>query len=161
MLLMSIDPGTTKSAYLIMGYADGKDKREIVSFGILENLEMKKFINHESPDELVIEMVSSFGMPVGKEIFETVRWIGKFEEQIAPDEAVLVYRRDIKIHLCGTSKAKDGNIRQVLIDRYGAPGTKKSPGFTYGISKDIWSALAIATFYLDTKRNGVTQKGVK
>jgi hypothetical protein len=41
-------------------------------------------------------------------------------------------------------KAKDANIRQALIDKIGPQGTKKDPGPTYGISKDVWSALAIA-----------------
>ncbi|MGH7470493.1 MAG: hypothetical protein ACRENP_21315 [Longimicrobiales bacterium] len=48
------------------------------------------------------------------------------------------------MHLCKNPKAKDQNIRQALIDLLGAPGTKKNPGPTYGISGDAWSALAIA-----------------
>ena len=71
----------------------------------------------------------------------------------------LVYRSEVKMHLCHTAKAKDGNIRQALIDKYGEPGTKKKPGKLYGVASHIWPALAVADFYLslpDTER-GNTQ----
>jgi hypothetical protein len=58
----------------------------------------------------------------------------------------MVYRNAVKLHICGTPRAKDPNIRQALIDKYGAPGTKKNPGPTYGVSSHLWSALAIADY---------------
>ena len=57
-----------------------------------------------------------------------------------------VYRKDIKMHFCNSMRAKDKNIRQVLIDRFGAPGRKKHPGKTYEVKRDLWSALAIAVY---------------
>ncbi|MBV8782506.1 MAG: hypothetical protein JO353_14005, partial [Phycisphaerae bacterium] len=53
-------------------------------------------------------------------------------------------------------RAKDGNIRQALIDRFGptkerAIGKKKSPGPLYGMSGDCWSALAVAVTYADQR----------
>ena len=73
-----------------------------------------------------------------------------------------VYRKDVKMHLCGSMRAKDTNIRQAIIDRYPASGggkcpqigTKKEPGPLYGVSKDIWSALAVAITYSETKGSG-------
>jgi hypothetical protein len=62
----------------------------------------------------------------------------------------LVYRKDIKLAFCGTCKAKDANVRQALIDRFGEQGTKLNPGRLYGIKKDMWSALAVALFWYDT-----------
>jgi len=56
------------------------------------------------------------------------------------------FRKDIKLHLCGTNKAKDANVRQALIDCLGPPGTKKSPGPTYGIKSHLWAALALAVY---------------
>ena len=85
-------------------------------------------------------MVASYGMPVGKDIFETVKWIGRFEEAAATIwevKTILIYRKDVKSYLCGSMKAKDSNIRQALIDLLGKEKTK-------GVSKDIWSALAVA-----------------
>ena len=58
-----------------------------------------------------------------------------------------IYRKDEKMNLCGSMKAKDSNIIQALIDRF-APntpnkgkGTKKEPGWFYGFKKDIWLSL--------------------
>jgi hypothetical protein len=41
------------------------------------------------------------------------------------------------------------NVRQALLDKYGAPGTKKAPGLTYGISSHVWAAFALATYYTE------------
>jgi hypothetical protein len=67
-----------------------------------------------------------------------------------------VKRREVKIHLCGSMKAKDANVRQVLLDRYGpgkakAVGLKRSPGPLYGFSKDLWSALAVGITWIETR----------
>src|SRR3990167_6090451 len=58
-------------------------------------------------------------------------------------------------HLCHDSRAKDGNIRAALIDRFGpgkdrAIGRKATPGPLFGVSSDVWSALAIAVTFTDT-----------
>lgn len=95
-------------------------------------------------------------MPVGKEVFDTCLWIGRFMETWS-SQCQLVYRKDIKIHLCGTVRAKDANVRQALIDRHEPTGggkvpqigTKQKPGPLYGIKKDVWSALAVAVYYDD------------
>lgn len=78
---------------------------------------------------LVIEMVASYGMAVGETVFETCVWIGKFM-QIAENRKMPVkkiYRKDEKMNICHSMKAKDSNIRQALIDRFGVVGTKKNP----------------------------------
>ena len=96
-------------------------------------------------------MVASYGMPVGATVFETCVWIGRFVQAVTERskvEPIFVYRKDEKMALCHSMKAKDGNIRQALIDRFGVVGTKKNPGWFYGVSKDVWSAIAVGvTFY--------------
>jgi len=95
--------------------------------------------------QLAIEMVASYGMAVGREVFETCVWIGRFQQAWHAPEAVrLIYRRDVKLHLCGSARAKDSNIRQAVIDLLGPPGTKREPGPTYGVRSHAWSALAVA-----------------
>ncbi len=77
----------------------------------------------------VIEMISIYGMQVGKEVFDTCVWIGKFI-QTAEDRKIqtkYIYRKDEKMNICNSMKAKDSNIRQALIDRFGEVGTKKNP----------------------------------
>jgi hypothetical protein len=50
-------------------------------------------------------------------------------------------------------KAKDGNIRQALIDRFGPVGTKKNPGWFYGFSGDVWQAYAVGVTYADMQKD--------
>ena len=103
-------------------------------------------------------MVQSFGMAVGAEVFETVFWIGRFIQAWsmggAFDRWSRVYRKDIKLHLCGSMRAKDSNIRQAILDRFGgktkALGSKREPGPLYGARSHIWSALAVAITWRDT-----------
>lgn len=146
MIVLAIDPGTTESGVVLYG-------ERVISAGQWDNHKLRAALrNFEfASATIAIEMIESFGMPVGREVFETVLWIGRFMEASGqPNEVRLVYRRDIKLHLCGSPRAKDANIRQALIDRLGAPGTKKKPGPTYGISVHLWSALAIAIYTQDT-----------
>jgi hypothetical protein len=146
MIILAIDPGNEKSAYVSYDCADGK----IFQFGIADNQHIRGILRTSFFDDVVIEMIASYGMPVGATVFETCLWIGRFIEMVAPRKHTLVYRKDIKLHLCGTPRAKDGNIRQALIDKIGPQGVKKKPGPTYGISKDVWSALAVAIYYKES-----------
>jgi hypothetical protein len=147
MTIVAIDPGDFETAYCVW------DGEKILDFGKQENNKIKSSLQRPGfkCDIVVIEMIASYGMPVGKEIFETCLFIGQLmqlcEQLHIPCK--LVYRKEIKIHLCGSLKAKDSNIRQALIDRFGKPGTKNNKGVTYGIAGDHWSALAIAVYYSD------------
>ncbi len=80
--------------------------------------------------------------------------------QIAADreiEAASVFRKQIKMHLCGTAQAKDSNIKQALVDRFTpgqknyGKGTKKEPGWFHGFAADVWQAYALAVYYIDTQ----------
>ena len=144
-MIIAIDPGPVQSA---MVWWDGK---EILRHEILSNEKLLDFLRGVDTGMVVIEMVASYGMPVGKSIFETVLFIGRCLEA-AKVRTELVYRGEIKDHFCKSRRAKDSNIRQTLIDRFGEPGKKKTPGLLYKIHKDEWSALAIAVFWFD--KNG-------
>ena len=147
--LLAIDPGTTVSAWLFMTPRPDSMQWDIGEFGIDANKDVLALCrNHR--DGLVIEWIEGQGQVVGKETFETCRWIGRFMQAYAhPEEVTMLTRRAEKLHLCNTNSAKDPNIRQALLDIYGPKGTKKEPGATYGISKDVWSALAVATTHLN------------
>ena len=148
MILLAIDPGPTQSAYCVVDI----DTYEILDKGKVENDKLMELVKTGYFDLMAIEGFQSFGMGVGKTTFDTAYYIGRLM-QIAEDlgsKVLMVYRSEVKMHHCHTMKAKDTNIRTVLIDRFGAPGTKKAQGKTYGITKDTWSALAIATFVADT-----------
>lgn len=155
--ILAIDPGNEQSAY--MYFEDGK----IVEFSIMPNSNMLHIIpQFGRAEHLAIEMVASYGMAVGKTVFETCLWIGRFTQrwvEVHGEETwTKVYRKDVKMHLCNSMRAKDANIRQALLDRYPATGggktpqigTKKEPGPLYGVSKDVWAALGVAITYAET-----------
>lgn len=147
MRILAIDPGNQQSAYALLD----ADLRP-VKFAKKPNDEVMKdciTILEENTTVVVIEMIASYGMAVGKEVFETCVWIGRFIERLAPDTYKLIYRREEKENLCGSMRAKDSNIRQALIDRFGVVGTKKNPGWFYGVSKDVWAAIAVGVTYHD------------
>ena len=111
-------------------YSDGNSK-EVTDYICmpeeqLEFLQNNKECGFNCVGDIVIEMIASYGMPVGKEVFETCVWIGKFAEASGMKENY-IYRKDEKMNLCHSMKAKDSNIRQALIDRFGVVGTKKKP----------------------------------
>ena len=150
MYLLSIDPGPVQSAAVITT-ANGDAAPHAV--GKLPNHELVYLLPGLEFDHCAIEMVASYGMPVGKSVFETCVWIGRLVAAVAPRcDPRKVYRKDVKMHLCGNMRAKDSNIRQALIDLYPATGggalpaigIKQQPGPLYGFSKDLWAALGVA-----------------
>ncbi len=169
-VILAIDPGFEQSAWLVL--QDGRPAligstpsgAPMHCFGIdpnadlLDSLRVGGLPNGllTAVDVVVIEQIESFGMAVGREVFETVRWAGRFEEAAYPTTVVQMPRRAVKTHLCGSAKAKDPNVRQALVDRFGGDsryrGSKAAPGPLYGISKDVWSALAIAVTYADGRQ---------
>jgi hypothetical protein len=150
MRILGIDPGPKQSAFVNWD----SEAQKIISKGISLNDDLAVSLRHAldyQVDRLCVEMIASMGMPVGKEVFETVLFIGQVKEiwsRLYPLNAVhLIYRREIKIHFCQSMRAKDGNIRQALIDRLGVPGVKKSPGKLYRVKADEWQALALCIFF--------------
>lgn len=146
MAYRAIDPGPKQSAWVLM------EGEHLHDFGIWENCKLYDALSDAKDLPLAIEMIASYGMAVGKDVFETCTWIGKFETRAKV--ATRIYRKDVKMNLCHTMKAKDSNIRQALIDRYGpskdvAIGNKANPGPLYGVSKDVWAALGVAITYYD------------
>ena len=156
MKILAIDPGNTESAYVLMD-----ENYKPIEFGKVPNKQLLSYTYRCDYEKVVIEMVASYGMAVGKEVFETCVWIGRFHERAQQDidsrEVKYIYRKDVKLNLCGQTRAKDANIRQALIDRFGIVGTKKNPGWFYGFKSDIWSAYAVGVTYYDSKK--ITEGG--
>jgi hypothetical protein len=155
-MIIAIDPGTHESAILQW------DGERISNPMIVANNAIVNALQIVPPQtDLCIEMVACYGMAVGKEVFETCVWIGRFDAvwtMTTGKAASLLFRQQVKLHHCNSARAKDANVRQALIDRLGAPGTKAQPGVTYGIKSHLWSALAIAVYAFDTKnKRGVTE----
>jgi len=144
--IIAIDPGTAESGVVIW---DGGTRIDLArKMPNDEMLRMVRMIPQPELCELHIEMIASYGMAVGKEVFETCVWIGKFCEAFKGRHS-LVYRRDVKLHHCGQARAKDGEVAQALRDKYGVKGTKAAPGFFYGFSADVWQAFALAAYVVE------------
>lgn len=161
--LLAVDPGNVESAWALVDTATYNP----VDFGKTSNDYVRTMLRYRGDNQslikletVAIEMVASYGMAVGADVFETCVEIGRFAQIVldSGQEARLVYRRDIKLHHCGNPRANDSNITQALVDRFasGQPnrgkGTKKDPGWFHGFRADVWQAYALAVYVADTTR---------
>lgn len=180
-LVMAIDPGPEQSAYVtVHPNPNAVGGLQVIEHAILRNDAVRAdiwgFASLPLEDRrLVIEQIASMGMSVGAETFETCVWTGRFMQVFeggCGNVAHRIPRVPIKVHLCGTAKAKDANVRQSLIDRFGGSkalqkykaakfnrdGEIVSPeveaGALAGISSHCWAALAVAVVYVDKMKVG-------
>lgn len=151
-MIISIDPGNQQSAYVVF---ESKDNLKPKKFGKICNEDLLQIIDEfTTNDECAIEMIACYGMAVGKEVFETCCWIGRFSERFK-GKKTMIYRKEEKMHICNSLKAKDANIRRALIDRFAkhdflnGKGTKKNPDFFYGFKADCWAAFAVGITYIE------------
>lgn len=146
-----MDTGTTESGIVVY---DAKT-HTLPFIGILDNEEILVKIDELSFDVASLEMVASYGMPVGATTFETVYWIGRFTERVEArgKKSFRYYKKiDINPAICFNSKAKDKNIRMAILEMFPqtgggkepAIGTKKQPGVLYGMKSHMFPALAVA-----------------
>jgi hypothetical protein len=158
--IIAIDPGPVQSAIVCW------DGTAILDTALEDNATILDLVTL-STGQLYIEMFQGMGMPVGAEVFQSCVWIGRFlqayEDGSGGRHAILVRRNKIKGHHCNREAAKDGNIRQALIDRFGAPWTWTVPdpakpkkrvkvgGVTFGLHDDLWQAFALAVYAFDTQ----------
>ena len=126
--VLSLDPGTTRTGWCII--EDGVP----TDWGWSENDLVRDLIQNPSDgwQELVIEDIGNYGTPMGRDTIETIKWMGRFDQAHFDhwkEHTTFIMRPTIKTHLCGVASAKDGNVRQALIDRFGgdeiAVGGKK------------------------------------
>ena len=189
--LLAIDAGPEKSGWVLM--EDGVP----VEWGWDDNFAVLRMCQVGTDIPLVIEDITHYGpnISVGRDVFETCKWMGRFQ-QAHGGEATYISRPTIKLHLTGSPRAKDANIRIALIDRFGgeavaiggrkcktckgkgwrgtgrpacgdchchteAPYSEGSPkegcgyvthpGPLHGISGHVFSALAVAVTWMDTR----------
>lgn len=161
-VVLAVDPGYRESAWLTY------DGTRVIAHGIEANeyLLMRFWKDswttdgfglgpyEDRPTVAVFEQIESFGMAVGREVFETVFWTGRLYQAAGriTTQTHRMPRKAVKLHLCESHRATDSNISTALKDRFGglhAVGVKKSPGPLYGIKSHEWAALAIAVTWYD------------
>ena len=155
--ILSLDPGTTLTAFVV---GDGYTP---ITFAKIDNNELlaliPALIEKYSIEDSAIEMIASYGKGVGREVFETCVWIGRFHEAIlrCGVSVTYIYRKDVKMNLCGKTKVKDTDIRKALIARFAkhdfvnGKGTKDNPDVFRGVAADVWAAIGVLTTYLDKR----------
>lgn len=144
-VILAVDPGTTESGWCLL-----RDGQPMYS-GVADNHQLIYGLPTMPADILAVEVFEARGMPIGNESIETILYTGRLM-QAWPHEVRRVKRSEVKRHLCGSLKARDSNIRQVLIDRFGgasAIGRKASPGPLYGFKSHAWAALGVAVTAMD------------
>ena len=154
MTILAIDPGSSASAYCVMD-----DAASPLKFDKVPNADLIQIARYTDADTIVIERVASYGMPVGREVFDTCEWIGRFT-QVAVDTShrvEYILRQEEKLFICKSPKANDATIRRALIDRFAkhdfktGKGNSHSPDFFYNFKADIWAAFSIGVSYLNKK----------
>lgn len=165
MMLIAIDPGNVESAFVRID-----EQYKLYEHEKIRNEELVNRIYgyRRVCDQVVIERIASYGMAVGRSVFETCEWIGRFTQMAIGLYMPVdyVFRIDEKMALCRDARAGDANIRRALIDRFArhdlrtGKGTKKNPDYFYGFAKDEWAAMAVAVTYLD-RRNAEKPTAVK
>lgn len=166
MRILAIDPGTKESAFCMLeGYKPilfDKCSNEALLSEILGPYQRLNEI-----DAAAIEMVASYGMKVGQELFETCVWAGRFIQAINIASGIVpdrIFRIEEKQHICHDSRARDSNIRQALIDRFAendkknGKGTKNNPDWFYGFRADIWAAYAVGVTWLDKQQEAIVKR---
>jgi hypothetical protein len=159
-VILAIDPGSERSAWLL--YSD--QLPAVLAFAkepnedILDKLRTGE-LDPFTTQTVVIEFMAPRGMPTSAQEMEALWWAGRFTEAAHPTPVERLTRHRVKMHLCGKANANDTNIRAALIDRFGgiggkaaAVGLKASKGPLYGVSADVWAALAVAVTWADGVR---------
>jgi hypothetical protein len=144
MITLAIDPGPTRSGFVLM------DGRTVVDAGKSPNDAVLTLVRLGTYDALVIEWITVASV-AGAEVYQTCRWIGRFE-QASPRPVTLLPRMSVLLHLFGKRNVPkaDTLVRRAMMDRYGgdgAKGTKAAPGPLYGFHADCWAALAVAVAF--------------
>ena len=97
MTILALDPGNTQTGYAVISMPEfclhdfGKVDNDSLLHSITEGDMMYDL---SSLDAVAIEMVASFGMPVGCEVFETCVWIGRFHQAADHPNTHYIYRKD-------------------------------------------------------------------
>lgn len=140
--LLAVDPGPQRSGYVLLDC----DTLRPSDFGILENERLLDAMKSLRYDHFVVEVCQPHGMATPQEAMDAQFWAGRFC-QASGSPFSMVVRTDVRLTICHSGRAKDANIRQAIIDRYGgkkqAVGTKRHPGPLYGLHGDCWQALAV------------------
>lgn len=144
MKILGIDPGP-KSSGVVLCTIDGDRLTIHVAVSEYPNADLLSDLAEGGMENhlCAIETPAALYAGAGKETIDTILFAGQLM-QASHAPTMRISPQQVRMAICGTAKAKDSGVRAALIDVFGAPGTKKSPGQTHGITGHAWRALAVA-----------------
>lgn len=151
-LVVGIDPGTKQSAFVAW---DGDYIRDVAT---MENPKVAKYLRSIDRDACVcIENIEPYGLVVGKEVLETMFWIGRFfqvaRDTVGPKQVSRLPRRAVKKHL-RIGKGGDKEVRAALIRQL-----EHHPIDWHDLKSHQFAALGIAVCWWNTERARQPLKG--
>jgi len=152
-LIFSLDVGSTHTGYAILeGIGKLHRNKDYPTFGKVPNEELQVLIfDWYSKCHFAIEYPKyQFGMPFHDTHIRMVEWVGRIMQMIEDlgGKYYRVFRYREGVVMCNSPLTSDAKIRAAVIAIFGPPGTKKDPGPTYGVTGDVWQAIAVGTTYL-------------
>lgn len=138
-MILSIDPSDTRHAWALV--APGP---QLLAHG--RDLDRDPLPDIGGAD-VVIEMIASYGMPVGANVFDTCVNIGRLLSRFPG--ARRLTRCEVKLSVCRVTRASDPHVRQAVIDRFGGPAAIRRGGALRGVAGDTWAAVAVALAAMD------------
>ncbi len=148
-MILGIDPGSEETAYALMG-----EDYQVIEADKQDN---DRFLDDTLPDlidreatTVVIEGIQSYGMAVGRTVFDTCYIVGEARRiaKLKQAECFIYPRPEYARSIIGGVKVKDSLIRQALMTRFGGD-RKGEPLQLLKGNSDKRSAYAVAVYHAD------------
>ena len=156
--VLGIDPGPVESAYALIGQEIPGSISDPFRVHEAEKVPNELLIGRLSvlqPAHVAIESIQSYGMAVGRSVFDTCFFIGEVI-RTCKDAGIpftLYPRPEYMRRICGVGKVNDAVLRQALLLRFGGD-RKGEPLYTLKGCSDKRSAFAVAVYHLDLSAAG-------
>jgi hypothetical protein len=143
--ILGIDPGPAESAFALV-----TDDQRVLQADKVENESLIERLRQAPPAHVAIESIQSYGMAVGRSVFDTCFFIGELV-RTCKDAGIpytLVPRPEYTRRICGVGKVNDAVLRQALLLRFGGDKKGEPLALLKGCT-DKRSAFAVAVYHLD------------
>lgn len=146
--VLGVDPGPAESAFAVV-----TDAQQVLHAEKVGNDSLIDRIRKDPPAHVAIESIQSYGMAVGRSVFDTCFFIGEII-RTCKDAGIpftLYPRPEYTRRICGVGKVNDAVLRQALLLRFGGD-RKGEPLAALKGNSDKRSAFAVAVYHLDVSQ---------
>ena len=147
--VLGVDPGPVGSAFALVS----EDQR-VIRADKVGNDSLIEQIRQNPPEHVASESIQSYGMAVGRSVFDTCFFIGEVI-RTCKDAGIpftLYPRPEYTRRICGVGKVNDAVLRQALLLRFGGD-RKGEPLYALKGNSDKRSAFAVAVYHLDVSHS--------